>query len=201
MLPPKPFYEAVKRAIDVAASCVLLCLLAPVGLAVAVLVKLDSPGRIFFVHERVGQSGRRFRLIKFRTMRADAAPYAPTARSERDPRPTYFGRFLRDHGLDELPQLLNVLKGDMSLVGPRPEMPFIVDTYTERQRRRLAVKPGITGLWQVLGPRHRPIHEHLEYDLYYLRHRSLMLDFWILLRTMVIAAIGKRRQRARRRER
>jgi lipopolysaccharide/colanic/teichoic acid biosynthesis glycosyltransferase len=190
-------YEAAKRTIDVVLSGALLVLLVPVWLAIGLLVKLNSPGSVFFVHERVGKDGRRFRLLKFRTMQADADPYARTAKSERDPRLTRFGRFLRDRGLDELPQLLNVVKGDMSLVGPRPEMPFIVDTYTESERRRLALKPGITGLWQVLGPRHRPIHEHLRYDLYYLRHRSLALDFWILFWTMGIVVSGKRRQRVR----
>jgi lipopolysaccharide/colanic/teichoic acid biosynthesis glycosyltransferase len=114
---------------------------------------------------------------------------APRAAS--DPRVTEYGKWLRATSIDELPQLLNVLRGEMSLVGPRPEMPFIVDGYDEWQRRRLAVKPGITGLWQILGRKDLPMHENLQYDFYYIRNRSLALDVSILLRT--IGAVLSRR--------
>jgi lipopolysaccharide/colanic/teichoic acid biosynthesis glycosyltransferase len=114
---------------------------------------------------------------------------APVERS--DPRITPYGHWLRKTSIDELPQLWNVLRGEMSLVGPRPEMPFIVDTYDEWQRRRLTVKPGITGLWQILGRKDLPMHENLQYDFYYIRNRSLVLDASILLRT--IAAVLSRR--------
>jgi lipopolysaccharide/colanic/teichoic acid biosynthesis glycosyltransferase len=104
-------------------------------------------------------------------------------RDAKDPRITDFGRFLRVSSIDELPQLLNVLKGDMSLVGPRPEMPFIIEEYDDWQRRRLSVPPGITGLWQILGRKDLPMHDNLQYDFYYIRNRSLTLDLSILLRT------------------
>jgi lipopolysaccharide/colanic/teichoic acid biosynthesis glycosyltransferase len=125
-------------------------------------------------------------------MRIDAPKYAPSPTSDRDCRLTRIGRLIRRISIDELPQLINVLKGEMSLVGPRPEMPFIVDRYTPLERGRLAVKPGITGLWQVSPARALPIHENLQYDLHYIFHQSLMLDGAILLRTLaaVIRGVG-----------
>jgi hypothetical protein len=125
----------------------------------------------------------RFRIFKFRTMRTDANPYDHSPVGDIDPRITRVGRVLRVGGIDELPQLINVLRGDMSMVGPRPEMPFIVDTYTELQKQRLAAKPGITGLWQLGADRHSEIHENIEYDLYYINHQSLLLDGLILVET------------------
>ena len=187
-------YDAVKRVLDLAAAGVaLLALLLPMGF-LALLIKFDSRGPVFFAHDRIGKAGRRFRIYKFRTLAADAKPYQRTPRHDHDSRITRFGHFVRNHGLDELPQLLNVLKGDMSLVGPRPEMPFIVERYTATERRRLSVVPGITGLWQVDAPHDVPIHEHLEYDLDYIEHRSLWLDLSIMARTVPIV-FGKRRKR------
>lgn len=193
-LDDRPVYELLKLVVDLAVATFAVVVLAPLLLLIALLVKLDSPGPVLFVHERVGRGGRRFKIYKFRTMRSEASLYARTPRDDHDDRLTRFGRFLRNHGLDELPQLLNVIKGDMSLVGPRPEMPFIVDTYTEHERERLWATPGITGLWQVDAPHDAPIHEHIEYDLDYLKRRSLMLDLWIMLRTVPIL-FGKRRRR------
>ena len=137
----------------------------------------------WFVHERIGRDGRPFSMIKLRTLRGDVGAYEEAPRGPDDPRITPYGRWLRATSIDELPQLWNVLRGEMSIVGPRPEMPFIVDRYDEWQRRRLAVKPGITGLWQILGRKDLPMHENLQYDFYYIRNRSLALDASILLRT------------------
>jgi hypothetical protein len=139
---------------------------------------------VLFVQERLGMNGRPFRMFKFRTMWRDAPRYAPSPQGDVDPRITRVGRMLRLCGLDELPQLLNVLRGDMSLVGPRPEMPFIVERYTQLERQRLRARPGITGLWQLSVDRHAEIHENIEYDLYYIDHQSLMLDALILLETL-----------------
>ncbi len=123
-------------------------------------------------------------MFKFRTMYADMCGDAVTPQHGRDPRVTRVGRILRKTSLDEIPQLWNVLKGDMSLVGPRPEMPFIVDQYDELQMRRLDVKPGITGLWQVSAARNAPIHENVDYDLYYIENQSFFLDALIFVLTL-----------------
>jgi hypothetical protein len=131
----------------------------------------------------VGEGGELFTVYKFRSLRHDSDPYARST-SVSDRRATRVGRFLRHTGLDEIPQLLNVLKGDMSLVGPRPEMPFIVEDYTELERVRLTVKPGITGVWQLSPDREgAAIHENIEYDLYYIRKRTLLVDLLILAET------------------
>jgi lipopolysaccharide/colanic/teichoic acid biosynthesis glycosyltransferase len=174
----------VKRAVDMAGAAVLLAVLAPVLALVALLIRLDSPGPAVFRQRRVGKDGVEFRLWKFRSMRRDAPEYARSPTSDTDARLTRAGRLIRRVSLDELPQLINVLRGEMSLVGPRPEMPFIVAGYTALERRRLAVKPGITGLWQISPARAYPIHEHLEYDLDYIRQQNLVLDGAILLRTV-----------------
>jgi lipopolysaccharide/colanic/teichoic acid biosynthesis glycosyltransferase len=186
----RPIYAAAKRACDIAGSLVLLLLLLPVLVLVAALVRLDSPGSAIFRQRRIGKDGKEFLLWKFRSMYSDAPKYAPSPTSALDPRLTRIGRQIRRVSIDELPQLVNVLKGEMSLVGPRPEMPFIVDGYSSLERRRLAVKPGITGLWQVSPARAFPIHENLQYDLHYIHHRNLMLDGAILLRTIAAVVRG-----------
>jgi lipopolysaccharide/colanic/teichoic acid biosynthesis glycosyltransferase len=162
----------------------------PLFLFLATLIKLDSKGPALFRQERVGLSRRRFKMFKFRTMYTEVPAYAHSPRESDDRRITRLGRFLRRTSLDELPQLLNVLRGDMSLVGPRPEMPFIVETYTERHAQRLQVKPGITGLWQLSGDRNYLIHENMEYDLYYIQHRNFFMDLAILLHTTIFAMRG-----------
>jgi lipopolysaccharide/colanic/teichoic acid biosynthesis glycosyltransferase len=124
-------------------------------------------------------------------MRTDADPYAVAPTDPDDSRITPSGRFLRRTSLDELPQLLNVLRGEMSMVGPRPEMPFIVEKYEPWQRRRLDVKPGITGLWQVIGRKNLPLHLNMEYDLYYIKNQSLLLDIEILLKTVPAVLMGR----------
>jgi lipopolysaccharide/colanic/teichoic acid biosynthesis glycosyltransferase len=124
-------------------------------------------------------------------MKPESDEYEVAPISMNDSRVTGIGRFLRRTSLDELPQLFNVLRGDMSLVGPRPEMPFIVDKYTSWQRHRLDVKPGLTGMWQIMGRKELPLHDNLGYDYYYIRNQSLMLDFTILLRTIAIIFRGR----------
>jgi lipopolysaccharide/colanic/teichoic acid biosynthesis glycosyltransferase len=183
-------YDAAKRCFDMAASLFLLFLLAPVLLAIGAAVRFSSKGPILFVQERVGRRGKVFPMYKFRSMFTDAPVYAFSPKQATDPRITPIGRFLRRTSLDELPQLLNVLCGHMSLVGPRPEMPFIVERYNLAQRRRLDVIPGITGLWQLSADRAYLIHENIEYDLYYVRNRSFFLDLAILVHTALFAARG-----------
>ena len=183
-------YAATKRALDVAVSAVSLLVTAPVWAAAAVAVKLNSPGPAIFRQKRVGRHGRVFEMFKFRSMYVDSAQYARSPVSAKDERITKVGRFLRHTCIDELPQLVNVLRGEMSLVGPRPEMPFIVAQYEAVHLQRLAVKPGITGLWQLSADRQSPIHENISYDLYYVRHRSVLIDVAILLHTVVFAFRG-----------
>ncbi len=180
---PHSLYAVFKRAADIAVSSALLLIALPAGILIALAVRMDSRGAVIFSQERAGQNGKPFRIMKFRTMFVKSARYEFSPKDSGDPRITGVGRFLRKTGLDELPQLLNVLKGDMSLVGPRPEMEFIVKEYSEIQKERLKVKPGITGLWQISEHRRAPIHENMEYDLYYIENQSLLLDLAILLRT------------------
>ncbi|ABF42807.1 Undecaprenyl-phosphate galactosephosphotransferase [Candidatus Koribacter versatilis Ellin345] len=183
-------YDLFKRVFDVLAAGVITLVISPILLAIALAVKFSSRGKILFVQERVGRGGTQFAMYKFRSMHADAPKYAFSPREVEDPRITLIGRFLRRTSLDELPQLFNVIRGEMSLVGPRPEMPFIVERYTPQQRRRLDVKPGITGLWQLSADRAYLIHENIEYDLYYVRNRNFFLDLAVLVHTAVFAARG-----------
>ncbi len=183
-------YRVAKRALDAVLSALLLVLCAPVFAAAAVAVLLDSAGPVIFRQQRVGHNGRRFAMYKFRTMYADCARYATSPVTGQDPRITRVGRFLRHTCIDELPQLVNVLRGEMSLVGPRPEMPFVVEQYEAVHLKRLSVLPGLTGLWQLSADRRAPIHENIGYDLYYVRHRSVLMDIAILLHTLVFAFRG-----------
>lgn len=180
----------VKRAFDILISSVLLGLLSPIILVLIILIKKDSPGPALFNQKRIGLNSEVFRLWKFRTMYSilPKYDYAPTGGN--DSRVTRVGRFLRRTSLDELPQLWNVLKGNMSMVGPRPEMPFIVRHYDSVMKQRLLVKPGLTGLWQVSADRGVPIHENLEYDLYYMENHSFFMDLAILLKTVVSTIRG-----------
>ena len=187
---PRFGYELSKRLCDFLGAVGLTVLGSPIFLLLALIIKLDSRGPALFCQERVGQNGKPFNMFKFRTMHASAAPYEYSPSVPTDPRITRIGKFLRRTSLDELPQLLNVLLGQMSLVGPRPEMPFIVQQYTDRERQRLEVKPGITGLWQLSGDRAYLIHQNVEYDLYYLQHRNFFMDLAIILHTSVFAMRG-----------
>jgi len=191
---------ALKRALDVVGSVVLLALSAPLMAVIAVLVKLSSPGPVIFRQTRTGLLGKPFTIYKFRTMVVGAETMgAGFYMVEDDPRITRVGKFLRTCSLDELPELWNVLKGEMSLVGPRPTLPYQVEMYSERQRRRLSVKPGITGLAQVKGRNELPWGERIELDLEYIDRWSLGLDFVILWRTLgaVVSHQGVRHDQSR----
>jgi lipopolysaccharide/colanic/teichoic acid biosynthesis glycosyltransferase len=181
----------IRRAVDVVASVLALTLAAPV-LALAMLaISLESRGRPIYRQRRVGLEGKSFDVYKLRTM-VDGAEHigAGLAVNVNDSRITRVGAFLRRTSLDELPNLFNVARGEMSLIGPRPTLPAQVDQYTERQRGRLAVKPGITGWAQVNGRASLPWAQRIELDLYYIEHRSLALDLKILLRTPAMVLGG-----------
>ncbi|MCC7361777.1 MAG: sugar transferase [Anaerolineales bacterium] len=173
----------LKRLLDMGVSAVALVLSAPLLAGLAVLVRLDSPGPALFVQERVGENGRRFRMVKLRSMVA-GADELPTPKRPTDPRVTRLGRFLRRWSLDELPQFWNVLKGEMSLVGPRPEEPRVVAGYTDWHRARLAVKPGLTGPMQINGRGDLPLDDRVRLELEYIEHYSFGRDLVILLRTV-----------------
>jgi exopolysaccharide biosynthesis polyprenyl glycosylphosphotransferase len=191
----------LKRLFDVGASALLLLLFAPLIGLIALAIKLESPGPVFFFQERIGQHGQRFKMVKFRSMYQDADQrWHEVARrdavgrllhkSNDDPRVTRVGRKLRRTSLDELPQLFNVLRGEMSLVGPRPEMPYITAEYEPWQWQRFRVLPGITGWWQINGRSDRPMHLHTEDDLYYIQNYSFWLDLRILVKTVVVVFRG-----------
>lgn len=186
----RALYDSSKRFMDICGALVLLVALTPFFLIVALLIRMDSPGPALFRQFRVGFKGRRFMIWKFRTMHTSARCYARSPRHPDDRRVTRLGRFLRRTSIDELPQLINVLRGEMSLIGPRPEMPFIAARYTRIERQRLAVRPGMTGLWQISPARSAPIHHNLHCDLHYIRHRNLLLDAAILLRTVLVVVSG-----------
>ena len=173
-----------KRYFDIA-ICLVLFLPALASVTLLALVILIVEGRpVFFIQQRVGKNGKLFLMPKIRTLRADLNTCELSSESDKKPFLTVTGGFLRRHRLDELPQILSVLKGQMSLVGPRPELPNIVATYAPAHNKRLAAKPGITGLWQLAGNRDVAIHKDIKYDLYYLRRASLWLDIKILVNTI-----------------
>jgi exopolysaccharide biosynthesis polyprenyl glycosylphosphotransferase len=187
--------RVVKEVVDRVGAALLILLSAPLLLALAVCVRLDSPGPVLFRQVRVGRDGREFVIVKFRTMYLDAEARLAELRHlneydgvlfkiRNDPRVTRMGRWLRRLSLDELPQLFNVVRGQMSLVGPRPPLPEEVAGYPDDMRRRLAVKPGMTGLWQVSGRSDLPWEEAVRLDLRYVENWSLSLDLVILMRTL-----------------
>jgi exopolysaccharide biosynthesis polyprenyl glycosylphosphotransferase len=190
------FNRLVKRAFDLVLSTLLLIVCLPVMAVIAIAIKLDSPGGpVIFKQQRVGENGALFWMYKFRSMVPDAEKrqhevlrYTEDGKVIHkvpdDPRVTRVGRFIRRTSLDELPQLINVLKGEMSLVGPRPELPWLVEQYEAWQRKRFAVPPGITGWWQISGRSERLMHLHTEDDLYYIQHYSPLLDLQILWKTI-----------------
>ena len=200
--------RVLKRTSDLIISALAIALLLPLWLLIALLIKLDSKGPVFYTQERVGMDGRLFLLYKFRTMvvNADAELHReyqrafiagraeanlgneqkPTYKLLSDPRITTIGRLLRKTSLDEVPQLLNVLLGDMSVVGPRPPIPYEVEAYELWHRKRLDMKPGLTGLWQVSGRNRLPFEEMVRLDLFYIENWSLLLDLKIILRTTFV---------------
>jgi exopolysaccharide biosynthesis polyprenyl glycosylphosphotransferase len=184
------YFRYAKRYMDLLVASILFLLFMPFAFIIALAIKFDSKGPVFFKQNRVGKDGVLFEIYKFRTMITNSDPYAVNPLEGNDPRITRVGRFLRRTSLDELPQLINVLKGDMSLVGPRPEMPFIVSEYNEFHKERLKALPGITGLWQLSGDRNKAIHENMDYDLYYIKNVSFFLDIAILLETLLFAFRG-----------
>ena len=183
-------YVVAKRILDIGVCLGMLLASFPFWIVAGLWVKLSSDGPIFFEQERIGYKGKPFKMLKFRSMYVDAPKYGRSPEDPRDPRITSAGRFLRKTSLDELPQLINVLLGQMSLVGPRPEMPYIVSDYTPHQKQRLAVPQGLTGMWQLSADRKYAIHESIEYDLYYIENRGMFLDLAILLHTAAFAMKG-----------
>jgi len=181
----------MKRAFDIVAAMLGLALGAPVLVLAMIAIRLESAGHPFYRQRRVGRDGREFDLYKLRTMVSGAENQgAGLAVAEGDPRITRVGALLRRTSLDELPNLINVLRGEMSIVGPRPTVPVQVAQYSERERARLAVRPGITGWAQVNGRASLPWSERIELDLYYVEHRSLRLDLRIVARTARILLSG-----------
>ena len=191
-----------KRALDIVLAGILLVLALPILAVLAVLIRLSSSGAVLFRQTRCGRNGRLFTLYKFRTMSPDAEERrreiehlnemdGPVFKAKNDPRVTRFGRFLRKFSLDELPQLWNVLLGDMSLVGPRPPIPDEVAQYERWQRRRLAMKPGLTCLWQISGRNELDFEQWMQLDLAYIDNWSPWLDFKILARTVPVVLSGK----------
>ncbi len=210
--PLSDFARGTKRLSDLVIASLTLAMLSPFWLLIALLIKFDSKGPIFYAQERVGMDGRIFLVYKFRTMRMDAdseihreyqrkfiAGHAeanvgnadePAYKLRDDPRITRVGSWLRRFSLDEVPQLFNVLRGDMSIVGPRPPIPYEVEAYELRHRKRLDMKPGLTGLWQVSGRNRLPFEEMVKLDLFYIENWSLLFDLKIILRTVMVMLRG-----------
>ena len=197
----KSWQRPVKRTIDILGAAVFLVLCAPVMALIALVIRLDSPGPIIYRQVRVGKNGRSFVFLKFRSMFCDAEErleelqamneaQGPLFKIRRDPRVTRVGRLLRRSSLDELPQLWNVLRGDMSLVGPRPPLPSEVERYEPWQRSRLSVTPGLTGLWQVNGRSTLDFAAMVQLDLEYIEHWSVLLDLKILLQTVPVVFLA-----------
>ena len=190
-------FKQAKRAVDILASVLGLILFFPVSLIITLAIKLDSKGPILYRQERVGEDGRIFHLLKFRSMRADAEENGPVWARIDDQRITRVGRMIRKLRLDEVPQIINVLKGEMSFVGPRPERPFFVEQLVKEIRyysQRHVIRPGITGWAQICypyGASKQDALEKLKYDLYYIKHMSLLFDLTICFETVKIALFGK----------
>jgi len=194
----KKRYFITKRLMDIIGAFCGMIVLLPIFLLIAILIKIDSPkGAIFFKQLRIGKNGQEFYMFKFRSMCLDAEERLTGLLKENeiegamfkikdDPRITKIGRFIRRTSIDELPQLWNVLKGEMSLVGPRPPLPIEVKEYTEYDKQRLLVIPGCTGLWQVSGRNHLSFHQMVKLDLEYIEHASIMNDIKILFKTVKV---------------
>jgi len=185
----KRFFDINKRTFDIILSLLILIITFPLWIIISIIIKLESKGPIFFKQIRCGQKGERFKIIKFRTMKEDGNDYSPTAK--KDKRITKFGNFLRKSRLDEIPQIINILSGDMSFIGPRPERPELIEKLEANipfYKERMLVKPGITGWDQVCGEYHSPSVEDtikkLQYDLFYIKNRSLLLELSIMLKTI-----------------
>jgi len=197
------YQRILKRAFDLLVTILALPAILVVGMVTVLAIRLDSPGPVFYRSRRIGENGKLFNMVKFRTMVQNADALRPSlarideqgiaifCKRRDDPRITRVGRFLRRTSLDELPQIINVIRGEMSLVGPRPEMPDLVEKYQPWQRKRFAVPQGMTGWWQIHGRSDKPMHQHTEEDLYYVQHYSVWLDIKILLSTVWVVLNGK----------
>jgi exopolysaccharide biosynthesis polyprenyl glycosylphosphotransferase len=196
------YQRMIKRLFDLLIILLTLPVTLPMMGLIALLIRLDDPGPVFFRQERVGENGRLFTMLKFRTMVPNAEQLRHLVehvdeeghlihKTQDDPRVTRIGRFLRRTSLDELPQIFNILKGDMSIVGPRPEMPYLVQKYEPWQHKRFAVPQGVTGWWQVNGRSDKPMHLNTEDDLYYIQNYSILLDLYILFKTFWVVLRGK----------
>lgn len=190
----KPFYYFIKQTIDSFVSLCSLCILFPLLVIVAILIKLDSPGPIFYKQERLGLSGKSFLIVKFRTMRADAEKNGPQWANQNDVRITRVGYYLRKYRIDEIPQFINILRGEMSIIGPRPERPVFIKKFEKNVpdfRKRLQVKPGITGWAQINGGYEIDPQEKLELDLYYIYNYSFSLDMKIIMKSIPVILFAK----------
>jgi exopolysaccharide biosynthesis polyprenyl glycosylphosphotransferase len=196
------YQRMIKRAFDLFLSIILLIPASIMMFFIALAVRIESPGPVIFRQKRVGENGKLFEMLKFRTMVHDAEELRHLVehydengnlihKIPEDPRITRVGKFLRKTSLDELPQLFNIFSGEMSLVGPRPELPYLVEMYKPWQRKRFAVPPGITGWWQINGRSDKPMHLHTEDDLYYVQNYSLLLDLEILFKTILVVLRGR----------
>ncbi|MGH7269773.1 MAG: sugar transferase, partial [Polyangiaceae bacterium] len=197
-----PVQMAFKRLMDIAASSSALLVLSPLMIAVSVAIKLTSRGPVLFKQQRAGRHGRPFNMLKFRSMIVNAEELkaklmaqneqaGPVFKMARDPRITPVGRFIRKFSIDELPQLINVLRGEMSLVGPRPPIPAEVSKYEAWQRRRLSVRPGLTCVWQVSGRNQISFEEWMYLDMQYIDHWSLAHDLELILKTVPVVLTGR----------
>lgn len=182
----------IKRLFDFLLSLILHIVLSPLFLIIAILIKLDSEGEVFFKQERAGLNGKPFMIYKFRTMVKNAEKIGDGYYTgENDPRITRIGRFLRKTSLDELPQLINILKGEMSIIGPRPTLMYQVEKYDDFQRKRLLMKPGVTGLAQVYGRNSLSWPERIKYDVYYVENWNLWMDIKIFFKTFLVVLKGE----------
>ncbi len=177
----------IKYVLDKLLALILIIILFPLWIIIMIAIKLDDGGPIFFTQERLGKNGKTFKIFKFRTMLVDADKFLDeNGRVTRKNRITRVGKFLRKLSLDELPQLINIIKGDMSIIGPRPALPSHLPRYTEWQKRRLLMKPGVTGLAQINGRNTLKWSKRIEYDIEYIENYSLWLDLKILLKTIKV---------------
>jgi len=177
-------HNIIKRISDICISLLAITILLPAFIIIAIAIRLTSKGPAIFKQERAGKDGKPFIFYKFRTMKLNVEPFGPSPKSAKDPRLTKIGRFLREYSLDELPQLFNVLKGDMSIAGPRPLYLSQMAEWSERQKKRLLVKPGLTGLAQISGRGELTHEEKLELDVKYVETKTLWLDLKIILTTI-----------------
>ena len=190
-------YEVIKRIIDIVASFTGLIVLSPLMLVVSILIKLESKGEVIFKQKRVGLNGKEFYMYKFRSMVINAEELkaelesqnemsGPMFKIKDDPRITKIGKFIRKTSIDELPQLINVIKGDMSLVGPRPSLPKEVERFEPGMKERLEVKPGLTCIWQISGRNNIDFEDWMKLDIKYVRERSFTLDIKLILKTVLV---------------